>query len=185
MEKLEAEKIIKDTIEYANKEIKKNKRKAMKTLWGLIIAAVILLLAYVLVFVYETPVKYKPEIVEVKIPEGEGIDITVKLPNYKRAKAVLVQIDDNSYDLYINITQTLASKIFKDSDLQNNLLRVGNGMIVDYQSERLQEHIPNGNDYKAIKHVYYINDLSAKIAAMDDKALVSYQDKTLIWENYN
>ncbi len=183
MEKHEAEKIIKDTIEYANKEIEKSKRKTTKILCWIIAVIFVLILSYILVFVYETPVKYSQGIVEVKIPEDEGIDISVKLKNYKRAKAVLVQTGEGTYDLYISITQTLATKLFKDSDENNNLLRVGNGMIVDYQSERLQGHIPNGNDYKVIKHVYYMDDLSSKIAAMDDKKLVEYKDKTLIWEN--
>ncbi len=183
MEKHEAEKIIKDTIEYANKEIEKSKKKSAKIICGIIAVIFVLILSYVLVFVYEMPVKYRQGIVEVKIPEDKGIDISVKLQNYKSAKAVLVQTDEDTYDLYINITQTLASKLFQDSDENNNLLRVGNGMIVDYQSERLQGYIPNGKDYVAIKHVYYVKELSAKIAAMDDKELVEYKDKTLIWEN--
>ncbi|MCD8230211.1 MAG: hypothetical protein LUD14_00005 [Clostridiales bacterium] len=181
MEKNEVEKVLKDTIEYANKEIKKSK-KNMMIIGGAVLTIIMLILAYVAVFVYETPVNYQEGIVEVIIPDDKGIDIEVKMPNYKSANGILVKTDENKYDLYIYITQTLSTKIFKDSDPSNNLLRVGNGMIVDFQSQRLQGYLPDGNDETVIEHVYYINDWSSKISTMDDSWLIDYADKKLIWE---
>ena len=182
MEKNEVEKVLKDTIEYANEEIKKSKKKMIMIIAGAVLTIIVLILAYITVFVHEMPVNYQEGIVEVVIPEDEGIDIEVKLTNYKSANGILVKTDENKYDLYINITQTLSTKIFKDSDPSNNLVRVGNGMIVDFQSQKLQGYLPDGKDETVIEHVYYINDLSSKISTMDDHSLIDYPDKKLIWE---
>ena len=182
MNKDEAEKVIKDTIEYANQEIKKSKIRYLKNFLIIFLIFVILIAIYLLVFKYEIPVKYSNEIVEVNIPEDKGVDIKINLKNYKNANALLVKTDENTYDLYINVTQTLATKIFNDNDKSNNLLRVGNNMIVDFQSASLRGFIPNGNNYESIKHVYYIDNLSNKVMSMNDNELINYSNKILIWE---
>ena len=142
----------------------------------------ILIAVYLLIFKYEIPVEYSEKIVEVNIPEDKGIDIKINLKNYKNANAILVKIDENTYDLYISVTQTLATKILNDNDKSNNLLRVGDNMIVDFQSGRLRGYIPNGNNPESIKHIYYIDNLSKKTMCMIDTELINYQNKTLIWE---
>ena len=115
MNKEEAEKVVKETIEYANTEIKKSKRRYIKRFFIIIGIVLLLILAYLAVFKYEIPLKYSKEMVDVTIPEDQGIDIKINLSNYKNAKALLVKTDENDYDLYINITQTLATKIFDDN----------------------------------------------------------------------
>ncbi len=182
MNKDEAEKVVKDTIEYANQEIKKSKIRYLKTFLIIFLIFVILITVYLLVFKYEIPVKYSEEIVEVNIPEDKGLDIKINLKNYKNINALLVKTDENAYDLYINVTQTLATKIFNDNDRSNNLLRVGNNMIVDFQSASLRGFIPNGNNDESIKHIYYIDNLSNKIMSMNDNELMNYSNKVLIWE---
>lgn len=182
MDKEEAEKVIKDTIEYANQEIKKSKSRYLKHFVIIFGILVLLIISYLLVFKYEIPVKYSNGIVEVNIPEDQGLDINVNLSNYKNARAILVEIDENTYDLYVNITQTLSTKIFDDNDKSNNYLRVGNSMVVDFQSGNLREFIPNGNNADSIKHIYYIDNLSNKIMVMTDSELINYKNKTLIWE---
>ena len=67
MNKDEAEKVVKDTIEYANQEIKKSKIRYLKTFLIIFLIFVILITVYLLVFKYEIPVKYSEEIVEVNI----------------------------------------------------------------------------------------------------------------------
>ena len=69
-----------------------------------------------------------------------------------------------------------------DNDKTNNLLRVGNHMIVDFQSEKLRGYIPNGNDAEVIKNIYYIDNLSKKNMNMSDDELINYPNKILIWE---
>ncbi len=181
MEKSEVEKVLKDTIQYANEEIKR-KKKIIKVIGGVALTIIVLITSYLMVFVYETPVQYQEGIAEVLIPEDEGIDIKVKLPNYKSANGKVIKTGENTYDLYINVKQTLFTKLFKDSDSSNNILRVGTGMIVDYQSERLQGYIPDRKDETVIEHIYYINDFSGKIATMDDNKFIDYQNKYLIWK---
>ena len=183
MNKEEVENIIKETIQYANEEIKKSKKKTLKILLIILIVIFLLVMSIALIFKYEIPVKYNKDIVDISIPTDKGIDIKINLNNYKNTNAVLVKVDENNYDLYMNITQTLATKIFKDNDKSNNLLRVGNSMIVDFQSGKLQEYIPNGNNEEVIQHIYYIDNLSKKIKTMDDNELIKYENKVLIWEN--
>ncbi len=182
MEKNESEKIIKETIEFANQEIKKVKRKSNYVIGGVIVGVLVLLAAYLLLFVCESPVKYREDIVQVVIPEDEGIDIRVKLPNYTRANAVLVKTGEGSYDLYIGIMQTAATKMFKDTDPANDLLRVGNGIVFDFQGEQHLGNLPNGIDENAVEHIYYLDDLSDKVRAMPDEDLMAMENKTLVWE---
>ena len=181
MNKNEAEKIIKDTIEYANEEIKKSKRKYLKL--SLIVFGILIFLIglYLGIFKYETPVKYSDKLINVKVPEDGGLDIYVNLENYKRMKAVLVKTSYNTYDLYINVTSTLSNKMFNDNDKSDNFLRVGNGIIVDFESGELRGYIPNGYRSDAIKNIYYINNLSNRINSMDDNELINYKDKVLVW----
>ena len=182
MNKNEADKVIKETIEYANNEIKKSKKKYLGRMFSVALITAIVIIIGVVVYNYESPVKYNDNLVAINIPEDSGIDININLDNYKGIKAVLVNTDGNNYDLYINITQTLLTKMFKDNDDTDHLLRVGNGMIVDFQSGQLRGYIPNGNDSESIKHIYYIDKLSNEIFAMDDIQLMNYTNKVLIWE---
>ncbi len=182
MDKENVDKVLKDTIEYANKEIIKNKKRYLKMFCISISMIVLLILLFLLIFKYERPVKYSKDIVKVNIPMDKGIDIKINLDNYKNAKALLVRVSEDSYDLYINVTQTISTKIFKDSDKTNNLLRIGNGLIIDFQSERLQENIPNNSSADVIKHIYYIDNLSNKTKTLGDKELMEYKNKVLIWE---
>jgi len=182
MNKSETEKVLKETIQYANDEIKKNKKRYLKITIISISTIALFLIGYLLIFKFEIPIKYNKEIVDVSIEEDTSLRIEINLSNYKNGNAILVKTDDESYDLYINITQTLATKIFSDSDKSNNAIVVGNNMIVDFQAEALREYIPNGNSTEAIKNIYYINNLSNKIATMTDEELINYKDKILIWQ---
>ena len=182
MNKKNVDKVLKDTIEYANNEINKSKKKYIIMLLIIVVIICFLIMSYLFIFKYEMPVKYNKELINVEIPEDKGMYIKVNLDNYKETDAILVKIDDNSYDLYINVIQTLATKMFKDKDKTNNLLRIGNEMIIDFQSEKLQQYIPDGNNVAAIKHVYYIDNLSNKIKTMNDSELIKYKNKVLVWE---
>lgn len=182
MEKHESEQIIKETIEFANQEIKKVKRKSAYIIGGVIVGVLVLLAAYLLLFVCESPVKYSEGVVTVAIPEDKGIDIRVELPNYTRANAVLVKTGEDTYDLYMGIMQTAATKIFKDTDPTDDLLRVGNGIVFDFQGEQHLGNLPNGVNEDAIRHIYYLDDLSDKVRAMPDEDLIAMENKTLVWE---
>ena len=181
MNKNEAEKIIKDTIEYANGEIERSKKKCLRVSLIIFSVFIFLIFLYFWIFKYEVPLKYNDKLINVKIPEDGGIDVSVNLDNYKRVKAVLVKTNNNEYDLYINVTSTIFNNLFSDNDKSDNFLRVGNGIIVDFQSGELNGYIPNGNKSDVIKNIYYIKNLSNKVATMNDKELISYKDKVLIW----
>ena len=181
MNKSDAEKIIKDTIEYANCEIERSKKKYLRVCLIIFGVFIFLLGLYFVVFKLETPVKYKDKLIDVIIPIDRGLDIYVNLDNYKRVKAVLVKTNNSEYDLYINVTSTLFTNLFLDNDKSDNILRVGNGIIVDFQSGELNGYIPNGNKSDVIKNIYYIDNLSKRISSMDDNKLINYKDKVLIW----
>ena len=98
MTKDETEKILKETIEYANSEIKSFKKKYLKKffiVFGIVLTSIIL---FLIVFKYEIPVKYNKNLIQVNIPLDQGLDIKINLSNYKNAKALLVKIDEDSYD---------------------------------------------------------------------------------------
>ncbi len=182
MDKNESEKIIRETIEYANKEIQKSKRRSRYLICGIVLGMLALFLAYRMLFHYEIPVAYREGLVNVVIPEDKGLDIHIELPNYKKANAVLVKTGDDTYDLYIGVMQTAATKVLKDTDDHNNFLRVGNGIILDHQSEQLFDFIPGGNSEESIQRIYYLDELSEKNMTKDDQEFISNQEKTLIWE---
>ncbi len=182
MDKNESEQIIRETIEYANREIRKSRRRSHCLAGGVILGMLILLLACYMLFHYELPVAYQEGLVNVTIPEDQGLDIQIELPNYQKTNAVLVKTSHSSYDLYIGIMQTPATKILKDADDSNNFLRVGNGIIFDHQGEQLLGFVPNGSSGTSIQHIYYLDDLSEAVMTKSDQELVDSQEKTLIWE---
>lgn len=166
----------KRAISYAHTE------KRNRLLVGGVIAGVLLLLgAYLLLFVYESPVTYREGIIEASIPVDGGIDIYISLGNYKRSKTVLVETGEGCYDLYVGITQTAATNFLK-ADHSDMLLRVGNGIVVDFHTEQLLEYIPNGYGADAIQRIYYVDDLSDERMTMTGDQLMKYDAKTLIWE---
>ncbi len=177
----EAEKIIKDTIEYANKEIEKTRKKSKQIICAVLLGILAILAIYFSVFVYETPVKYQKELIDITHPTDNGIDIRINLSDYKRAYSLLSE-NDEGYDLYIGVTQTFATKLSENTNKANQLLRVGNGMVVDYHSERLLEYIPDGKDENIIQRIYYIGDKFETVTNMSYEELSEYENKVLIWE---
>ena len=176
MNKNDVEKVIKDTIEYANLEIERNKKKYLKIMVVVFGIFLFLLITYFVIFKYEVSVNYSDKLISVKIPIDGGIDIYVNSENYRRANAMLVKTNDSEYDLYINVTSTLFTSLVSDNDKSDNLLRVGNGIIIDFQSGELMGYIPNGNKSDSIKHIYYVDNLSN-----DDNKLINSKNKVLVW----
>lgn len=181
MSKENDEKVVQDIIEYANHEIKKSKKKYLIITLSILGVIAIFLSAYLLVFEFEVPVAYVEDMIEVNVPVDKGLDVKINLSNYKNAKAVLVKTDEDSYDLYICITQTLFTKLFDDSDYSDNMLRVGNRLVVDFQSGLLRGHMPSGYSSEDIMHVYYIDNLTNEMMVKNDDELANYENKTLIW----
>ena len=184
MSKENDEKVVEEIIEYANNEIKKSKKKFTTILISVIAGVALIATAVFFGFTFEMPVPYTDGMIEVEIPVDEGLDIYINLPNYKKASAMLVNVDDNSYDLYLCVNQTLATKIGRDSDKANNLLRVGNGIVVDYQSESLCGYLPEGTKSENIVNIYYVDNLSNEFMAMDDADIIAYENKILVWTRH-
>ena len=181
MSKENDEKVVKEIIEYANNEIKKSKKKFATILISVIAGVALIATAIFFAFAFEMPVPYTEGMIEAEIPEDEGLDISINLPNYKNAKAILVNVDENSYDLYICVNQTLVTKIWRDSDNANNLLRAGNGIVVDYQSESICGYLPNDPKAENIANVYYVDNMSKEFMTMDDADIIAYENKILVW----
>lgn len=178
MTKDNQEKFVEETIQYANHEIKRIKKNIYLKTFGLIF-----IFGIVLLFInMRIPVKYKENMVEVSQSVDQALNINVHLPNYKGMEGILVKTNDASYDLYIGINKTLITSLIKDKDDSDHLLRVGNGMIVDFKSESLRGFMPDDLDYKAIKQVYYLNDLSKKIKSLSNQELLDINEKILIWK---
>lgn len=179
MNKNEAEVVIKETIEYANKEIEKNKKKSKNIILAVICGFVVLIAGYFLMFKMEIPLKYSDDLIKVVVPKDGGLDVYVNVNNYKSADGVLVKTSDGYYDLYIGVTQTLSTKFIKNDN--PNTMRVGNGIIVDFNSNTLIEYLPEQIQAESIMNVYYIDKLTDEIKRMDDSELVMYTNKTLVW----
>lgn len=177
MNKEEMEQTLKNTIQYSTEEIKKTKRKYIRIGFVLFGTLLILFVMYQFALNLEMPVKYKEGLINVTIPVDEGIDIYVGLPNYTRTSSVLIKTDEDNYELYINVTQTLMTKLVKDHGILGNFLRVSDTIIKDYQSSDVTS-IENGAD--CIKRIYYVNQkLDEKNV---DKNKLMHADKVLIWE---
>ena len=166
------EDVVKEIIEYANGEIAKSKKKHLIILLSILASIALLSSALLFAFMYEIPVSYSEDLIEVNIPVDTGLDIKVNLPNYKIAKAFLVKGDKNTYNLYINVFQTLVTKIFNDKDKSDNFVRVGNNIVVDYQSGLLMGSLPSGYNEESIMNIYYIDVFSAKNITTKNGVLV-------------
>lgn len=179
MNKKEVEQTLKNTIEYSENEIKRNKRKYLKIGISILVIFFVLVLSYQFALKYEMPAKYKEGIIDVKIPEDKGIDIYTSLLNYKEFNYVLVKNEDN-YDLYISITETLMTKLFKDNNIyigNTHFLRVSGTSIKDFKSGKNSVH---GIKEESIKRIYYVNKILKENE--DTQWLSNNANKTLIWE---
>lgn len=178
MNKNEAESVIKETIEYANREIEKSKKKSRRNVIVTILSMLVIITVGLMFFKLEMPVKYEDSIVTVDVPEDKGLDISVNLNNYSSAKGVLVKTSDSTYDLYLGFAQTLYTKTVKSED---KLIRVGNGIIVDYNSDKLLGFMPGDSTAENIMNVYYIDNMTDIVMSMDNNELINYDNKTLVW----
>ncbi len=178
MNKNEAESVIKETIEYANREIEKSKKKSRRNVIVTIFSMLVVITVGLMFFKLEMPVKYEDSIVTVDVPEDKGLDISVNLNNYSSAKGVLVKTSDSTYDLYLGFEQTLYTKAVKSED---KLIRVGNGIIVDYNSDKLLGFMPEETTAENIMNVYYIDNMTDSVMSMDNNELINYDNKTLVW----
>ncbi len=170
------ENVVKEIIVYANEEIARSKQKHRMILLSILAGIALLSAAFLFAFLYEMPVPYSEGLIEATIPVDRGLDIHVNLPNYKTAKAFLVKGDEDTYDLYINVSHTLVTKIFRDNDKSDNFLRVGNNMVVDHQSGLLMGNLPAGYNDESVMNVYYIDEFSAESITANQGVLVWTRD---------
>ena len=170
--------ILKETIEFSSNEIKKSKSKYLRIISVLVAVFILIIATYYLGFIQEHVVKYSDEIIEVIVPVDSGLDIHIKDINYKNGNAVLVKTSENNYDIYINVTQTISSKILPDLEKDDNFIRLGGEICVDYQSNNVRFYVP-GNS--VINNIYYIEKRFSEFDTLDDKQLMNIVDKKLVW----
>ena len=101
----------KDAIKRFNKKLKRKNLKII--IITILIIILVTFLGWRLLYVNETTVKYEDNLVNVEIPEDEGIDIYINAKNYKNGYAILVKTGENTYDVYVNITQNIFTKLQK------------------------------------------------------------------------
>ncbi len=170
-----------DEKEAIRKFHKKLRYKNLKTLIITLLCIIIILyIGWQLLYVNEYMVPYAENLVNVEIPEDEGIDIKINTKNYKNGYAILVKTGENIYDVYVNITQNIITKLFKDNDQSNNLIRIGNNICIDFQSEKIRFFEPEN---AKIQNIYYINENYKDIVFLTDEELVKLEDKILLWSN--
>ena len=172
MSKETDEKVIKEIVEYANSEIKKSKKKHQMILILVLASVILLSTAIFYMFTYEWSVSYSEDLFDVGISVDKSLIIKINQP-YKNAKAMLVQVDENTYDLYFNVSRTLSTKIFNDNDKSNDFLKVINLMVIDYQSGEiltLWSLIPE--DLSNIRNIYYTENFTNENIVNNDGILV-------------
>ena len=150
--------ILKETIEFSSNEIKKSKSKYLRIITVLVAVFILIISTYYLV--------------------DSGLDIHIKDINYKNGNAVLVKTSENNYDIYINVTQTISSKIIPDLETDDNFIRLGGEICVDYQSNTVRFYIPENS---VINNVYYIEKRLSEFDTLDDKQLMNFVDRKLVW----
>ncbi len=166
----------KEVIKKFNLKLKhKNIKIVLISIFSIILIAFI---GWYFLFVNEHTIKYTDNLINVEVPEDEGIDIKINEKNYKNGNAILVKTNENNYDIYINVTQNILTKVFKDSDQSNNLIRIGNNICIDFQSEKIRFYLPNN---AKINNIYYIKDNYKNIKDLSDEELMKMENKVLIW----
>ena len=166
------EKVVKEIVEYANNEIKKSKKKHLMILILVLASIILLSTALFFMFTYERSVSYSEDLFDVGISVDKFLIIKVNQP-YKNAKAMLVQVDENTYDLFINVSRTLSTKILNDNDKSNDFLKVVNLMVIDYQSGEiltLWSLVPE--DLSNIRNIYYAENFTNENIMNNDGILV-------------
>ena len=82
--------------------------------------------------------------------------------------------------IYIKVTQNILTKLFKDSDQSNNLIRIGNNICIDFQSNKIRFYLTNNIK---INNIYYIEDNYKNIKDLSDEELMKAENKVLIIQN--
>lgn len=156
------------------------KRNFVKVVLSVIIClAVIASAAYVL-FVPEYVVPYTDGIMEAEIPYDGGIDVYVKLDNYKEVCAWDLKDDKGNTDIYLTVIQTNYTKLFDDSDKSDNMWRVGNSNTtgVCFQSGNVL-HL--SGEKNKISNIYYLEMNPEDILYMTDGISFEDYETHLIW----
>lgn len=132
---------------------KLKKRNLTKIIVSVIVCLAVIISGAYALLVPEFSVKYEQGMLEANIPVDGGIDVWVKLPNYKRLDFFAQYNENEEIDIYLNAKQTLFTKLFKDSDTSDNLWRTNGFICVSFQD--------GGTDYihpdNTVKNIYYID----------------------------
>ena len=177
MNKESIEQTLKNTIKYSEQEIKRSKKTYFKIGIAILLTFFVLFISYQFALKYEMPVKYQEGLTNVVIPVDKGIDIYTSLFNYKEFNHILVKTEEESYDLYVSISTTLMTKMFKDYRPEKHFLRVSGTYITDIKTSKNKLH---GIKEEYIKRIYYVNKV-LKEEKISPETLQN-MPKTLIWE---
>lgn len=186
--KIQKESLVKENTRIYEKRALFNFSKKLKLknrikilLSTIIILLVIIIIGY-LIYKPEFVVKYTEKLISAEIPVDEGIDIHVNELNYKNVYATYSMNEDNTCDVYIVVTQNLISKIIKDYDKSNNLIRISNNICVSYD-DNSSKSLFILNENTTVKKIYYVNITPKTLMFLDDQQLQAITEKSLVWES--
>ncbi len=161
---------------------KLKKRNLTKIIVSVVLSLAVIVSAGYILFVPEFEVSYEDGMLEANIPEDGGIDVWVKLDNYKRLQFDAVYNENDEIDIYINAKQTVFTKLFKDIDPSDNMWRTNGFVCCSFQDGTIDYIHPDNT----VKNIYYIDiDINemANIWGDDDKSNDKLVEnaKHLIW----
>lgn len=113
---------------------KKMKKRNLKKIVVSVVACLALILGstYIL-FIPEFTVPYSDDLLTVKIPEDEGVNVWINLPNYTQVYSA-AEYNGDEIDVYLTVTRNLWSMIAPDYDEMNNFWRTNGFIGVSFQA---------------------------------------------------
>jgi hypothetical protein len=147
----------------------------------ILLSFAVVLLGYYFIFAYEFNVKYSDDLVSVTIPVDGGIDIYINVKNYKEAYAVFEKVSENGYNVYITAVNNVITKLAPELDPTDHLVRIGNNLCFDFQSDSLRFNLPENAE---VERIYYYDGNAQKLNAVvdSDEFANAVKDAVLIWE---
>ncbi len=120
---------------------KSMKKKTVYKAMTIAIAALLMIGGgYQGIYAHENIMKYEKGLISIGKQTKNEFNLNINADNYKRADSIIEKNKNGNYDVYVNVSSTLATKMTKDKDKSNNFINIMNsGIMVDYQNAQMIE----------------------------------------------
>lgn len=131
------------------------------------------------IYAHESIMKYEKGLISVGRQTKNEFNLNINADNYKRADSIIEKNKNGKYDVYVNVSSTLATKMTKDKDKSNNFINIMNsGVMVDYQNaQMIEETVDADVTYNIEGEISKDNQIEDKKEKRNNGEIVKAEEK--------